>query len=496
MAKERTPTSSRKQKLVESMQILAKGVTHGVQGASGSSLSNLITSVSTTVADLVKVVRGLNNIPPSLDIRSSNDDESSIPISVVPGPTGPQGPPGVSIMGPPGFDGEPGLDGFPGPAGIPGANGAPGSTGATGPTGPAGAGAAVPLAIDSEDISLIPVGIPVGTVAPRGVTKLTGTANQVIASAADGDVTLSLPQDIATTSSPFFGLLNIRGVAGASRYLAGWTAATARWVMLLGNNNAETGSNAGSDFALQTYDDAGAFLDQPIIIGRATTNPISLFRATNITGNVAVTGAISATGTILANGSGDATKFLNGLGAYSAPAPSAGGAMTLIAENLLGADAASVSFTSIPGTFRHLKLVYQARTTEATVDNYTWIRFNNDSSTNYDYVLWENYITSTTNSGAAAQTKGRIGDIPGSTSADSHMAGTGEILIPNYAGTTFWKGAHSDFFFTDALGTTNNPVRGEAGVTWRDASAITRVDLLPTANNFKAGSLFSLYGLS
>lgn len=37
-----------------------------------------------------------------------------------------------------------------------------------------------------------------------GVQSITGTANQVIASSATGNITLSLPQDIATTSSPTF----------------------------------------------------------------------------------------------------------------------------------------------------------------------------------------------------------------------------------------------------------------------------------------------------
>jgi hypothetical protein len=42
-----------------------------------------------------------------------------------------------------------------------------------------------------------------------GVTSITGTANQVIASASTGAVTLSTPQDIATTSSPTFNSLTL-----------------------------------------------------------------------------------------------------------------------------------------------------------------------------------------------------------------------------------------------------------------------------------------------
>lgn len=42
-----------------------------------------------------------------------------------------------------------------------------------------------------------------------GVTSITGTANQIIASASTGAVTLSTPQDIATTSNPTFASLTL-----------------------------------------------------------------------------------------------------------------------------------------------------------------------------------------------------------------------------------------------------------------------------------------------
>jgi hypothetical protein len=44
-----------------------------------------------------------------------------------------------------------------------------------------------------------------------GVTSITGTANQVVASASTGAVTLSLPQSIATTSTPQFNRLKLTG---------------------------------------------------------------------------------------------------------------------------------------------------------------------------------------------------------------------------------------------------------------------------------------------
>ena len=69
-----------------------------------------------------------------------------------------------------------------------------------------------------------------------GVTSITGTANQVIASASTGAVTLSLPQSIATTSSPTFSNLTLTGnelVNGTTNIVAGlavgtWNTASVR----------------------------------------------------------------------------------------------------------------------------------------------------------------------------------------------------------------------------------------------------------------------------
>ena len=49
------------------------------------------------------------------------------------------------------------------------------------------------------------------TVTNNGVTQLTGTTSQVLVSASTGSVTLSLPQDINTNSSPTFAALTLTG---------------------------------------------------------------------------------------------------------------------------------------------------------------------------------------------------------------------------------------------------------------------------------------------
>lgn len=60
------------------------------------------------------------------------------------------------------------------------------------------------------------------TISNTGVLSIAGTSNQITASAANGDVVLSLPQDIATTSIPTFGGLVLNGqLSGVSAIFSG-----------------------------------------------------------------------------------------------------------------------------------------------------------------------------------------------------------------------------------------------------------------------------------
>jgi hypothetical protein len=58
--------------------------------------------------------------------------------------------------------------------------------------------------------------------------------------------------------------------AGGSRFLVGRTGASSRWMLQPGDTAAETGGNAGANFALSRYSDAGGFIDYPMRISRQT----------------------------------------------------------------------------------------------------------------------------------------------------------------------------------------------------------------------------------
>ncbi len=77
-----------------------------------------------------------------------------------------------------------------------------------------------------------------------------------------GNLTLSLAAgDVALT---------LNKPAGQTIRIFGQSAGQTRWVINMANATAETGGNAGSDWSLNRYTDAGALIDSAIAITRAT----------------------------------------------------------------------------------------------------------------------------------------------------------------------------------------------------------------------------------
>jgi hypothetical protein len=76
--------------------------------------------------------------------------------------------------------------------------------------------------------------------------------------------------------------------AGQNNIITGATAGLSRWQMRFGNAAAESGSNAGSDFALIRYADAGTQIDAPLSISRSSG--LASFAQGITAGNAGTTG--------------------------------------------------------------------------------------------------------------------------------------------------------------------------------------------------------------
>jgi hypothetical protein len=86
---------------------------------------------------------------------------------------------------------------------------------------------------------------------------------------ARADNSVSLAGDLLVSKAQPQIVLN-KAAAGQSAWLTGQTNGSTRWQVRIGNDEAESGGNAGSNLDVLRYSDAGAFIDTPLAISRAT----------------------------------------------------------------------------------------------------------------------------------------------------------------------------------------------------------------------------------
>ena len=203
----------------------------------------------------------------------------------------------------------------------------------------------------------------------------------------------------------------------------------------------------------------------------------------------------SAANTPARLGIGTASQVLSVSGGVPAWTTPAGGGMTLIAT-ATPSGASSVSFTSIPGTYKHLVLIV-AEAYQNSINESWSLRFNNDSS-NYQ---WNGAAIGSSND-IGAETNGNA--LPGlgyhnhaqiqrttASSSTYSRHGRSHTLICRYSEaenkTVFWT--------SQGYEATRGHQSALCSGQWRDASVITRVDLVATSTQTVTGKIF-LYGVS
>ena len=159
----------------------------------------------------------------------------------------------------------------------------------------------------------------------------------------------------------------------------------------------------------------------------------------------------------------------------------------LIASNTLGSSAASVTFSSIPGTYTDLVLKWSARDGRASNVNGVRLRFNSNTSTLYSdtwlYSSGSGDVSSFADSTAAQMAISENN----SANATSNTFANNEIYIPNYAGS------NNKSFSTDSV-TENNGTNAYASMMaslWSNASAITSLSITTNSGTILQHSTLS-----
>ena len=153
--------------------------------------------------------------------------------------------------------------------------------------------------------------------------------------------------------------------------------------------------------------------------------------------------------------------------------------------------AGSLTFSSIPSTYKHLQIRGILRTNDTGAWNNQGMQFNSDTATNYNYhTLWGDGTSAT--SGAATSTSSYNDFMrAASNSLTAGIFGASVVDILDYANTSKYKTVR-----VLAGGDSNGA--GMVGLTsglWRSTSAITSITIIPSGGTAIQYSSFALYGI-
>ena len=163
-----------------------------------------------------------------------------------------------------------------------------------------------------------------------------------------------------------------------------------------------------------------------------------------------------------------------------------------IATTLVGSGGTStITFSSIPSTFKHLQIRFNARTSFAGNEAF-YFKYNSDSSSSYtDHYIFGNGSTAGAVGATAASTGSTIFRPAGST-AGSNVFGVGIVDILDYENTNKNKTIRNlGGLDTNGAGT----IFLNSGL-WINTAAINRIDIT-SANSatIQQHSQFALYGI-
>ena len=193
---------------------------------------------------------------------------------------------------------------------------------------------------------------------------------------------------------------------------------------------------------------------------------------------------------------GTASAYSRGDHTHGSPADpgSGGGALTYIGSTALGSDGTTISYSSIPGSYKDLIVVARLRGTSASAGIGSTLRVGNgsvDTGSNYGFVhRYVGWTTGTSNN--TGTTSMNTGTMPNS-GATSGFWGYATVEILNYASTSVSRGFLGRSMSQDGSGVLMTDMIGH----WKNTSAaIDIITFTASTGNFLTGSTIYLYGRS
>lgn len=257
---------------------------------------------------------------------------------------------------------------------------------------------------------------------------LTGAASSNVLKTGD---TMSGPLTLSFVGS----VLNLDNSSGANgAFLVYKQGGLSRWT-LYKDSTAESGSNAGSNFAVITYNDAGSYLSTPVTITRST-GLVTLSGGLSVTGTIAGT-TFSGSGASLTNipNSGLTNSSITvtggtGLGVSGSPV-SLGGTVTLSNTGVTSA----VAGTNIAVSGATGAVTISVTGTVPSATNATNIGITDDTSTNA--TMYPTWVTANTGNLPAKVSSTKMTFNPSTGTLTSTVVNGGQIVATTGAAYSY-----------------------------------------------------------
>jgi hypothetical protein len=183
-----------------------------------------------------------------------------------------------------------------------------------------------------------------------------------------------------------------------------------------------------------------------------------------------------------------------GFGRWTVSAAGGQSAYELISTTTLSSNTNTVTLSSIPATYKHLRLILTGRSSFAnTGTSNVFMRMNGDSSSSYWHHLLEVQSSSAYNSNpGSTQTQARIGITSQNNSTAGYWGGI-QIEMPDYTSTNKYRVARvSSRMDTD----TGTAFMDYGSALYISTAALSSVSFYLDQGDWISGSRFSIYGLS
>ena len=261
-----------------------------------------------------------------------------------------------------------------------------------------------------------------------------------------------------------------------------------------------TASDGGTGTSASVAFTASSYIGKGTITYTATSSPGS-FTGTGSSSPITVSGLTTGTAyTFTVSGTTNYGVASASSAASNSVTPANPASYESIASAVGNSSAATITFSSIPSTFKHLQLRMTLKNNDTTGSaGPIWIRFNGDTGSNYawHYLVGDGGSVSAAGQSSTTSFVSQSGLRPDSYvgSGFENMVGVAILDIHDYASTTKYKTARMFAGLdTNAIGAASIGI--DSGL-WMSTSAIDSISIITASSNNKWTSLaqFSLYGI-